>query len=448
VTCATLIAFLLLARQMFGDRVGVVAALASFALVPRSFIWLVMGGGLTRSFGFLFTILALHQAYLFFTRRQLRFAVAAGVYTGLTPMSHLGTAPFLAASLLIFFLAYGRQRQGVIGMAVIGVTAIAVSAPWWVAVAHVHGFGPFIAAGDTGGSILTPGSIRRAAIGRLARLGALATGEPLFPVIGVLGVLGGLASLRRRELALPLWWVVTLALDARAGATYATVPVSLLAGIGVARVLQPLLVSGQPMAGAAPADAHLGRDGGMAWGQMLVVGRRHALAAAVTGFFVVYCTLAAMIRDPDVGAEAATLTSLSGDERDAMRWVAANTPVASRFFVVPEVGWPYDKVAEWFPVLARRQSVATVQGREWLPNGDFTRYVELYRTAQACGGRTTDCLDRWVAASGAAFTHVFIPRAPGGACCGQLSQSLRVDSRYVRVFDGPGAEIFERRAGY
>jgi hypothetical protein len=405
-----------------------------------------MGGGLTRSFGFLFTILALHQAYLSFTRQQLRFAVAAGVFTGLTPMSHLGTAPFLAASLVIFFLAYGRNRRGVLGMAIIGVIAIAVSAPWWIAVARVHGFGPFLAAGGTGGSILTPGSIRLAAIGRLARLGALATGEPLFPVIGVLAVLGGLASLRRRALALPIWWVVTLALDARAGATYATVPASLLAGIGVAEVMRPLLALGRPA--AASADAQLDREGGMEWRRMLVVGRSNALAVTVTGFFVVYCTLAAMIRDSDMGAEAATLTSLSSDERDAMRWVAANTPAASRFFVVPEAGWPYDKVAEWFPVLARRPSVATVQGREWLPNGDFARYVALYGTAQACGGRTTDCLDRWVAASGAAFTHVFIPRAPGGGCCRQLSESLRVDPRYARVFDGPGAEIFERRAGY
>jgi len=333
-------------------------------------------------------------------------------------------------------------------MVIIGVTAIAVSAPWWIAVARVHGFGPFLAAGNTGGSILTPGSIQRAAIGRLARLGALATGEPLFPVIGVLAVLGGLASLRDRSLALPLWWAVTLALDARAGSTYATVPVSLLAGIAVAEVLGPLLVLGRPTAGAASADAQPGPEADVGWKRMRVVGRTHMLAVAVTGFFVVYCTLAAMIRDSDLGAEAATLTSLSSDERDAMRWVAANTPAGSRFFVVPEVGWPYDKVSEWFPVLAERRSVATVQGREWLPNGDFARYVDLYGPAQACGGRTTDCLDRWAAASGASFTHVFIPRAPGGACCRRLSESLRVDPRYARVFDGPGAEIFERRAGY
>jgi hypothetical protein len=406
---------------MLSDRVAVVAALTAFALVPRSFIWLVMGGGLTRAFGLLFTILALHQAYLLFTRKEMRFAIGAGLFTGLTPMSHLGTAPFLAVSLVIFFLAFGRHRQGLVGMAIIGVVAIVASAPWWVAVARMHGFAPFVAAGGTGGSVLSSGDVRRAAVGRLARLGALATGEPLFPVIGVLALLGGLVSLRRRAVTLPVWWVVTLALDARAGATYATIPLALLAGIGVAEVIRPLLT--------VRAES---------W-------RGNLLAVVVSGFFIMYCTLAAMIRDADAGAEAATLTSLSRDERDAMRWAAANTPSTSRFFVVPEVGWPYDKVAEWFPVLAERPSVATVQGREWLPNGEFGHYVGLYGTAQSCGGGTAECLDRWASASGASFSHVFIARPPGGGCCRRLDESLRSDPRYALVFDGPGGEIFERR---
>src|SRR5690242_4353078 len=189
VTCAALVAFCFLARAMLAERVAVIAAVTAFALVPRSFTWLVMGGGLTRAFGFLFTILALHQAYLLFTRRDLRFAVTAGVFSGLTPLSHLGTAPFLAASLVLFFVAYGRHTRGVTGMAIIGVVAIVVSAPWWLAVVHMHGFGPFVAAGQTGGSILTPGQLRCTVLGRLARLGTEATGEPLFPVIGALAVL-------------------------------------------------------------------------------------------------------------------------------------------------------------------------------------------------------------------------------------------------------------------
>jgi 4-amino-4-deoxy-L-arabinose transferase-like glycosyltransferase len=59
-TCLTLPAFYLLAKSMLTSRVALVASVLAFALVPRSFMWLLMGGGVTRSLGFLFAILALY----------------------------------------------------------------------------------------------------------------------------------------------------------------------------------------------------------------------------------------------------------------------------------------------------------------------------------------------------------------------------------------------------
>ena len=445
-TCATLAAFLLLARSMLAERTAVVAALAAFALMPRSFTWLVMGGGLTRAFGFLFTVLALHQAYLLFTRRQLKFAVSAGLFTGLTPLSHLGTAPFLAASLALFFVAYGRHREGVIGAVIIGMLAVAVSAPWWVTVVRDHGLEPFRAAGQTGGSILSSGTARRTVLGHLARFGALSTGEPLFPVLGVLAVAGALASVRNGAFTIPAWWLLTFAVDVRAGQTYATLSASLLAGIGVKEVLLPLLARRRTTSPAEPVQStDVGPHHGLArYGPRWLV-QRHGFAAAVIGFLVVYCTVGALTRNADFGTEAAYLEGLSRDERDAMHWVASNTPPTSRFFVVPEAGWQADKVAEWFPVLARRTSVATVQGREWIADGGFVRYSDLYKTARVCATRDARCVDEWSSASGITFSHVFIPKDPGWPCCRSLSATLRTDPRYRLVFDGAGGEVFERR---
>lgn len=446
-TCATLVAFLLLARAMLPERTAVVAALTTFALVPRSFTWLVMGGGLTRAFGLLFTILALHQAYLLFTRRELRYAVAAGVFTGLTPMSHLGTAPFLAASLVLFFLAYGRHREGLIGAVIIGALAVTVTAPWWATVATRHGIEPFLAAGQTGGSILSPGRFRATVLGRLARFGAPSSGEPLFPVLGALAVLGSLASLQRRAVLLPVWWMATLALDVRAGETYATIPLALLAGIGVNEVLFPLLrrrrgVEDDPSAPTPDRGSLLG------WTFPAVVtrARENMLPVAVVGFLLAYCTLGALTRDADLGTEAVYLASLSHDDRDAMQWVASNTAPASRFLVVPGEGWPADRVAEWFPVLARRQSVVTVQGTEWLPDSGFARSKRLYDTARDCRPKDVSCVEQWSSKSGVAFSYVYVPGASDGGCCRQLRTTLRSDDRYQLVFDGPGAEIFARRA--
>jgi hypothetical protein len=450
-TCATLVAFLLLARAMLPERTAVVAAVTAFALVPRSFMWLVMGGGLTRAFGLLFTILALHQAYLLFTRRDLRYAVSAGVFTGLTPMSHLGTAPFLAASLVLFFLAYGRHRKGLIGAVIIGALAVAVTAPWWATVAARHGFGPFLAAGQTSGSIFSHGQFRSTVLGRLARFGAPSSGEPLFPVLGALAVLGSLAALRRRAVLLPVWWMATLALDVRAGETYATLPLALLAGIAVNEVLFPLLLRRRGVDRGVeerPSTPTPDRASSVGWSFPAVVtrARENMLAVAVVAFLLAYCTLGALTRNADLGTEAAYLASLSHDDRDAMQWVASNTAPSSRFLVVPAEGWPADRVAEWFPVLARRQSVATVQGTEWLPDSGFARYKRLYDTARDCRSRDVSCVEQWSSKSGVAFSYVYVPGTPDSGCCRALRSTLRSDDRYQLVFDGPGAEIFARRA--
>ena len=53
------VAFWLLARDLIPSRVVVTTALCIFAVLPRSFLWLIMGGGLTRAPGFFFAILAL-----------------------------------------------------------------------------------------------------------------------------------------------------------------------------------------------------------------------------------------------------------------------------------------------------------------------------------------------------------------------------------------------------
>ncbi len=94
----------------------------------------------------------------------------------------------------------------------------------------------------------------------------------------------------------------------------------------------------------------------------------------------------------------------------------------SRFFVVPEVGWPYDKVAEWFPVLAERRASRPCRAR----SGCLTaRSSDRLTCTGRAGVRRAAPPPVWIAGSPRqvpAFTHVFIPRAPGGACCRELQR--------------------------
>jgi hypothetical protein len=437
-TCACLVAFLLLARDLLASRTAVVAALLAFALVPRAWVWLVMGGGLTRSFGFLFAILAVREANRLYVRRELRHGALAGLFAGLTALSHLGTAPFAAFSIVVFLVGRGRHREGLLGTGLLGLVAIAVTAPWWGTVMLTHGIEPFLAAQRTGGSFLTPGPVGHAALARLARFGMYTTGEPLFPVVAVLGLSGALASLTAGPVVLPVWWVSTLALEARAGETYATVPLALLAGVGVSRVLLPILRRGSAAVQGVDAPSRA------ALSDILIARAQRSLVLVVPAFLLAYTLFAVGRPDPEAMGERSYLAHLRPAERVAMRWIARETPPSSRVLVIPPVVWPSERYSEWFPVLAKRPSIVTVQGREWNPDGEFHRIEQMHFRLLDCRDAAAGCLDDWQRETRLDFTHVFVPGPADGGCCGRLRRSLREDGRWLLVYEGQGGQVFAR----
>jgi hypothetical protein len=168
---------------------------------------------------------------------------------------------------------------------------------------------------------------------------------------------------------------------------------------------------------------------------------------------VLYTLGSSFVRDYDyLPTDLPSLASLTPADRNAMRWMARATPPDSRVLVVSGTPWPSDRWSEWFPVIAGRRSVATVQGTEWLPGHAFARRERASAALVRCARRDVTCLTRWSDSTGIAFTHVFVSRAaqaPGESverCCDRLLAALEADAMWVRVFDGPGAAIFERRA--
>ncbi|MGH7518004.1 MAG: hypothetical protein ACREOC_11115 [Gemmatimonadales bacterium] len=415
-TALTVPAFALLARRLVGEGVELVAAVLAFSLIPRSFTWLLMGGGLTRSLGLLFTILGLHQGMLFFAGGRVRHGVGVAVCAALVALSHLGTLPFFALSYGLLLLAYGRTRRAILGSVLAALGAVLLAGPWWLTVVLQHGIEPFLAAQTTGGSAFAEPKGRARVLNALARFGLGTTGEPFFPVILVLAIAGGIALLPARQLLLSAWWVLTLLLDQRAGSTYATLPVAALAGIGAGRVLLPT-VSGS---------------------------RRLRAAAAVA--LVAYGVGAALVTDPERGGEGRLLTPLPKAQREALAWIARETPPTAEFLVVPDRSWQTDRLAEWFPVLTRRRSVATVQGSEWLAGGEFERRVREYDSLKACTHGSPLCLERWSSRAGQRFTHIVVPRVEPWPCCKPLIAGLAADRSWTLRYEGAGARVYERAA--
>lgn len=429
-SCLIVIAFAGFARDLLASRTAVVAAVTAFALVPRSFMWMVMGGGLTRSFGFLFALVTLHQLYRFYIRRDWRSVVWAGLAGGLTALSHLGTAPFVVFSGTLFWLAYGRSRASALGTLAAGALAGLVSAPWWGTVLAQHGPGPFLAASATGGSIFRGLSLYDA-VGTLAQFG-LGTGESVLALIAMLAVVGFFYSLTAGAWLLPAWWIAIVLFDARQGSTFSTVPISLLAGVAVAQVLLPTM----RRAWRAEAPPTLRRSPGRA-------GWRPGVVLAL---FALFSTVTALLRLPNLAGGLPDLVGLTAGERAAMAWVAADTPRSARVLVVAGSPWEIDLHSEWLPVLGRRTSVATVQGYEWRPRGEFSAKKREYVELQGCAWWSAGCVEDWSRRTGETFTHLYIPKRPTRECCRQLLASLEHDPEYRLVYDGPGATIFARRA--
>ncbi|MBW3629617.1 MAG: hypothetical protein KY464_09985 [Gemmatimonadetes bacterium] len=465
-TCLTVYAFSLLARAILSSRSVVVAAVFAFSLLPTTFTWPIMGGGLTRSVGFLFAILALQQSYLLYTRRSWRYVPLATLFCGLTVLSHLGTVPFLAFSIAFFFVARGRHWHGLVSSIVVALGTLAVSAPWWATILGRHGVDPFLAAKASGGSAFsTYASIRSFVVG-LLNLMMGSTYEPMFPVLLTLTLVGVFIALAGGRYLLPAWWAVIVLTEHRAGAQLSSLPIAMLAGIGAVEALIPAVARARTNRGDMKAGATL--QGGRKWWLLPSYRVPGGLPVLVLAFLVAYASLAALAplkKGPSalVGAGRA-LESLAPEDRAAMRWVARKTSPASRFLVItgsgwePKIvwawgarsGWADDRVSEWFPVLAERTSVATVQGSEWFPGDAFAKSIHSYEAVQRCANWTSECLDEWSAEAGRTFTHVYVPKSlvahkdPDFQCCQTLWASLEEDPRYQRVYDGPAAAIYAR----
>jgi hypothetical protein len=331
-------------------------------------------------------------------------------------------ALLIAAGYAVFLVAYGRNPRSISHAAGVAVGALLLAAPWFGTVIAYHGIDPFLAAASTGSHTLNA---------VLAFLVFPYTREPYLPLVAILGVIGAVASFARRQPLLPALLVILFLLDPRKASTTATLPLAMLAAQATLTVLVPQLARLREAVSARPL-----------W---LV----SALPAAVV-FYTVISALAA----PSIG-ERSPIRVLPASDREAMRWIAANTPAAARFLVIEGNDYPWtDTQSEWFPALTSRVSVNTVQGTEWFPGPDGMNAArERYQNLQLCANRDAACVEQWSQREGRPYTHLFVAKAPGldqakvGAsdknCCDGLSSSLLASGRYALIYDGPTARVFE-----
>ncbi|MGE3076116.1 MAG: glycosyltransferase family 39 protein [Dehalococcoidia bacterium] len=413
----TIPAFFLLSRSLLESRRAVVFSTFAFALIPRAFDWQISGGGLTRAWGLLFAILAIHQSVRLLVLGRQNAWPAIGILVALCALSHPEMPIYFGISFVVLLVVSRGGWPAMTYAAKAGSLSIVLASPWWLTVVLRDGVTPFTNAGGAGATAWLLG---------LKLFDPEVLSEPFFPTHLALGFLGAILLLGYRKPLLPVWLACLFIFEPRKAPTDATVVLAMLEGFAVSDFLLPAV------AGLRTKPSEV---------------RNRVAIYALVGLWI-----AGAVASPASGASP--LASVSTDSRATAAWVAANTDPAAVLLIVTDQPWAFDSVSEWFPVLAKRRSAGTAQGFEWFGGEAFTQRQSDHEDLQSCADRDAICLETWARRKNVAFTHVFVTSRLAFAiketdddCCVALATNLKRDSRYKLVYSGPAGEVFERLPG-
>jgi hypothetical protein len=406
VSVLTIPAFFLLAREVLKNKTQALLAVYCFAFLPTAFDFMVVGGGLSRAFGFLFGILTLQQEIRMLRNGNWKNTLGTGVFATLTILSHPVACWFTFFSAAVILLFEGRTRRAIFQAAIVLLISVTLSAPWWGTILHRFGLEVLFSAFQAGQ--LNNNNF-------FALLLFIHTNEPLLDIEAALALLGLFSCLNNKQYFIPLWLLAVFLFEARLSATYAVMPTALLAAIG----LDSIVLTGfsVKLINENSTARRLNRVG-----QFLLL------------YLLIYGLVAAFISAPHYHLTLA--------ERQAMNWIQSNLPKGQIFLVVSGIsGAGSDYPSEWFPALTDQISLATPQGSEWLPGDVFRQRWQDHDNLQACFNRDGACLDQWAAQIQRSYNYVLVTPDETGEI-GAINEFLKADAHFQAVFQMDGVVVY------
>ena len=376
-TVATIPAFYLLANELMENRPRAALATIFFALAPGSYIWLLMGGGLTRSLGMLFLLLAFTFVNRALRKPAWRSAFLAAFFCSLTVLSHPQSALLLVIGCVVFWLFFGRTQAGTVCAAFIAIGTLLLSSPWWGAVVARHGMEVFLSAGQSGEL--------RASLPAL--LGNLFSRQTILPLSTIFWLIGLGWAMFKRRFDLLVWGFLPYFIDQRSASIMTSFLYPMLAAYGFLDALPALVTFLLSRKWVTKGDAVLFNAHVFSMGLL-----------GITFYLFIECVFHSQI---------IRTISLTPDSVDTMVWVRENTPAESSFLILTgRDDVMTDPVQEWFPALALQHSETTLQGLEWTLMEDFNlRWTQL-AAIQMCGD--LGCIEAQAREMDLLFDYIFV----------------------------------------
>ncbi len=421
-------AMALLGRSILRSPTGGLWAGTTLALVPTAYIWEIMGGGLTRSAGFLFMILALWQASELLNHHGRRWVrmTSTGVFTALTVLSHPARPVPLALGIGLLWLAESRSWWDFLSLVEAGAVALALTTPWWIVILGRFGLAPWQAASLT----------TRAAIPHDLSIFVTFTAEATPMLFTVFGIVGIVAAVLSRWWYLPVWMTALFFVLPNGAMATACIPMGLLVGLAIAYVIEPGL--------NRFAEDHLNVHDPDTSPPVKQLGLLRPQFGTI--FLTVSVLALGIVGNGWVRAEGVLpLQAVSRADREAMNWIASSTPRTATFVVLgPGFHWYDDAVGEWFPALADRKSVTTAQGCEWLPDENWQRLRNLRNRVIRRKWRSLPSFCRFITSHAGDFQMIYVSLAAARQNPNILAllQLLHASRQATVMYSNSGVVVF------
>ena len=229
VTVLTIPAFYLLARDLTDDDNHLSLAVLIFALLPVTYVWAIMGGGVARSLAYLFALLALHFTIKLFRDNSYKYLAPAALLLSLSILSHPETGFHTAVSVPVLWFFLSKNKKGALQTGLMALATLLITAPWWGSVLAKHGFTPFLAAFSTaeqnGNSFFDLFNFN-------------ITDELGVAAIAVLAMVGIFLYLSKKRYFLPVWLLVSYVVAPRSAKIFIAPCVAVMAGYTIMLIIQ------------------------------------------------------------------------------------------------------------------------------------------------------------------------------------------------------------------